>query len=162
MKFVDLEKLKIVREHNFATKEIGLVLNHADTIFDIKEKVRCLLEDFFVQTKIEVYFHVYLTTDETIKDLDDADAFFTTFVNIFTAVFLDEMCIKPHIGRARERRLDVPDTLKVATVNMSLLKRNINMKTYCDRFNIGIEWYNDGMEYQYNMVPQREDEDYDN
>ena len=162
MKFVDLEKLKIVREHNFATKEIGLILNHADTIFDIKEKIRRMLEDAFVRTKIETYFHVYLTTDEEIKDLDDADAFFTTVVNIFTAVFLDEMCIQPHIGRARERRLDVPENLKVATVNMSLLKKNINMQTYCDRFNIGIEWYNNSMEYQYNMVPQREDEDYDN
>lgn len=166
MKFVDLEKLKIINEYNFVTKELGLELSKADTIFDIKEKVRSALSGFFTPSQIETYFHITLTITaadgESFDNIDDADAFFTTVVNVFTAVFLDEMCVKPYTGRPRERRLDVPEKLKMASISMSLLKKNVNMKTYCNRFNIGIEWTNNGIDYRYSMLPQKGDEDNDN
>ena len=46
-------------------------------------------------------------------------------------------------GRARERRLDVPLTLKKGTrINLSLLKKAINNKTYADKFHLTISWDN--------------------
>lgn len=162
MNFIDLEKLNIKREYNFVTKELVVELTTADTIFDLKEKFRTALNYFFDKTAIETYFDVKLITSDEAKNIDDADAFFTTAVNVFTSVFLDEMCIKPNQGRARERRLGVPESLQTISASMSLIKKNINMQTYCDRFNLSIDWDNGGLEYHYTLVPQRGDEDYDN
>lgn len=152
MKFVDLEKLKIISEHNYITKDIIIELNPSDTVFDIKNQTRSALEDIFNKTAIETLINITLNTKETIHSLDDADAFFTTAVNIIISVVLDSICVQPHKGRPRERRLDVPEKLKVANVSMSLLKKCVNTQTYFDRFNISIAWQNNDIDYHYNML----------
>lgn len=159
MKFVDLEKLKLIDDYSFITKELDLELTNADTIFDIKSKTRSVVEYLFDKTAIETLVKINLVMPEPIANLDDADAFFTTAVNVITSVVLDSMCIQPHKGRTRERRLDVPENLKVINVNMSLLKKCINMQTYCDRFNLVVDWTNNNMEYHYTMITQRGDEE---
>ena len=162
MNFIDLEKLKITKEYNFVTIESDVQLDTADTVFVLKEKIRAALDYKFDRTAIETLYVINMTTAAPITDIDEADSFFTTVANVFSSVFLDMMCIQPHAGRKRERRLDVPEELKVASVNMSLLKKNVNMQTYCDRFNLVIEWQNGDMDYHYTMVPQRGDDEYDN
>lgn len=159
MKFVDLEKLKLVNDYNFITKEFDLELTNADTIFDIKSKTRSAVEYLFDQTALETHIKVNLSLSEPIADLDDADAYFTTAVNVITSVILDSICIQPHKGRTRERRLDVPENLKVINANMSLLKKCINMQTYLNRFNISVDWTNNNIDYHYTMITQRGDEE---
>ena len=63
---------------------------------------------------------------------------FESAVNVILAAFF-EMMISSKLGRARERRLDVPENLKKeVNCNMSLLKRAINYKTVVDRFQLTI------------------------
>ena len=163
MNFIDLEKLKIDRQYNFTTTELGLTLSEADTIFVIKEKIRAELDYKMdsMTNAVPTLFLIDIETDKSIDNIDDADAFFTTAVNVIASVVLDSLCVQPHKGRPRERRLDVPEKLKVAHVNMSLLKKCINMKTYCDRFNLIIKWKNNNDDYHYGLVPQKGDEQND-
>lgn len=158
MKFVDLEKLKLISEHNYVTKEIAIELNASDTVFEIKNQTRSALDYMFDKTAIETLINITLHTKKTVDNLDDADAFFTTAVNIIISVVLDSLCVQPHKGRPRERRLDVPEKLKVANVSMSLLKKCVNTQTYLDRFNIHITWQNNGMDYHYNMLTPKGDQ----
>ena len=165
MNFIDLEKLKIITEHNYSTKELDLQMSPAAKLSEIREITRSSIAPIIEKTKIEMLYEITINTDEKVESLDDADAFFTTTVNIIGAIFLDLMCASPHTGRARERRLDVPEKLKVVQTNMSMLKRAVNMQTYCDRFNLIIKWVakvGDGLvDYQYTMVPQKGDDNHD-
>lgn len=163
MYFVNLKTLEIEKHFNYKTKELELSLLPTDTIFDIKEKSRNILDHFFDETELETFFHLDLTSGP-INDPEDAEAFFTTAVNVFSAVFFDCMCIPK--GRNRERRLDVPENLKVLATNMSLVKRAINMQTYYNSFHLQIDWVNpvtngivSDIYYTYELVPQGEHDD---
>lgn len=165
MYFVNLHTLKIEKHFNYKTKDIDLHLLPTDTIFNIKEKSRNVLDNLFDETEIETFFHIDLKCGP-INDPEEADAFFTTAVNVFSAVFFDCMCVPK--GRSRERRLDVPENLKQLATNMSLVKRAINMQTYYNSFHLQIEWINpvtngvvSDIYYRYDLVPQG-DEDNDN
>lgn len=158
MYFVNLDTLKIEKHYNFKTKELDLELSPQDTIFDMKEKARNVLDHFFEETAIDTFFRVDIQCGP-INDPEDAEAFFTTVVNVFSAVFFDCMCIPK--GRMRERRLDVPENLKTIATNMSLLKRAINMQTYYKSFHLQIDWANpvtngilSDIYYSYDLVPQ--------
>lgn len=165
MNFIDLEKLKITSEYNYVTKELSLQISPAAKLSEIREVARSSIMNALEKTKIETLYEITINTDEEVESLDDADAFFTTSVNIVGAIFLDLMCASPHTGRARERRLDVPEKLKIVQTNMSMLKRAVNMQTYCDRFNLVIKWVakvgGNLIDYQYSMVPQKGDNDRD-
>jgi hypothetical protein len=162
MYFVNLDKLKIEKHYNFKTKEFDLILSPEDTIFDMKEKARNVLDNVFEETSIETFFKIDIQCGP-INDPEDAESFFTTAVNVFSAVFFDCMCIPK--GRNRERRLDVPDNLKVISTNMSLLKRAINMQTYYNAFHLQIDWVNpvtngivSDIYYTYDLIPQGDKE----
>ena len=64
MKFIDLERLKLVSEHNYITKDIAIELSASDTVFDIKNKTRSALEDIFNKTAIETLINITLNTKE--------------------------------------------------------------------------------------------------
>lgn len=62
---------------------------------------------------------------------------FETLVNFLLAAFFNELTTKD--GRARERRLDVPDNLKENVhCSRSMLKNAINHRTIVDKFQLEI------------------------
>ena len=154
MRFVDLNTLKITKGYNFKTKATEIDLTQAETIFDIKEKARQALSYFFEPCAIECNYEIIIQRDVE----EDAEEFFLTAVNVISAIFFD--VITTSKGRKRERRLDVPEQLKVLKTNMSLLKRAINAQTQCDVFNLTITWpQKDGSVLTYGLVSQsKEDE----
>ena len=156
MRFIDLDKLKIVKSYSFKTQETEIDLTHAATIFEMKEKVRQSFNYFIEPSAIENHYVVNIKCGNPTDE--DADAVFLTIVNVVSAIFFDMMCTTK--GRPRERRLDVPENLKVLKTNMSLLKRAVNSQTHVDIFNLTICWALDsGDELIYELVPQdKEDE----
>lgn len=158
MQFVDLDKIKIRKAYNFKTNELEIDLNNTATIFDIKERTRQAFNYFVESSGIENYYNVIL--NRQINESDDSEeieCYFLTAVNIISAVFFDVMCTTK--GRPRERRLDVPENLKVLKTNMSLLKRAINAQTLVDCFNLTICWSTPFGELIYELVPQSKEEE---
>lgn len=70
---------------------------------------------------------------------------FESAVKLILAAAFEVMMVQPKKGRPRERRLDVPENLKVINCNMSLLKNAINYATVVDKFQIEI--YNGDLRY---------------
>jgi hypothetical protein len=90
-----------------------------------------------------------------MDELDEEN--FETVVNVVVAAFFRKMTTNG--SRTRERRLDVPENIKVLKTNMSLLKRAINAKTLVDCFNITICWSTPFGELIYELVPQSKEEE---
>ena len=63
---------------------------------------------------------------------------FESAVKLILAAAFEVMMVQPKKGRPRERRLDVPENLKVLNCNMSLLKNAVNYATIVDKFQIEI------------------------
>ena len=160
MYFVDFEKLKFNRTGNYRTKELYLSLEPSDTIKTVKEKTREGFDYFIEEANIETLFNIVLDPFE-VNDDESAEIFFTTAVNVISALFLDAICLKE--PRARERRLDVPEKLKELAGSLSLIKRLVNMKSSYDRFNLTIEWVaiinEKEVEYNFTLVPQGDNHD---
>lgn len=72
------------------------------------------------------------------------EAFESAVKLILTAAF-ENLVVQPKKGRTRERRLDVPENLKLVNCNMSLLKNAINYVTIVDKFQIEI--YNQDLRF---------------
>lgn len=158
MQFVDLDKIKIRKAYNFKTNELDIDLNDTVTIFDIKERTRQSFNYFIEPSGIENYYNISINRAVSPSDdYEDIEGYFLTAVNIISAIFFDMMCTTK--GRPRERRLDVPENLKVLKTNMSLLKRAINAKTLVDCFNVTICWSTPFGELIYELVPQSKEEE---
>lgn len=165
MYFIDLEKLGIKKGGLYKTKELTIDLGNSNNIFEIKQIIRDSLNYFFEETSIETLFKIQLEGGNHITDLDEADAYFITVVNIFSAIFFDSLCIPK--GRPRERRLDVPEELKKSAVSLSLLKKAINYQTYYQRLNLSITWsieiFVEGekkiFDFKYDLIPEAAEND---
>ena len=64
---------------------------------------------------------------------------FESAVNLILTAFFEELTGRSGVGRPRERRLDVPEELKVVNCSMSLMKRAVNYKTIIDKFQVQID-----------------------
>lgn len=64
---------------------------------------------------------------------------FESAVNVVLTAFFEELTGRSGVGRPRERRLDVPEELKVVNCSMSLMKRAVNYKTVIDKFQVQID-----------------------
>ena len=75
--------------------------------------------------------------------LESAEPFtfesFESAVNVVLTAFFEELTGRSGVGRPRERRLDVPEELKVVNCSMSLMKRAVNYKTVVDKFQVQID-----------------------
>lgn len=153
MKFVNLNKLKIDKNYQYQTYSYNVHLNPQDSIFELKTKIREIIttESFFIESSLPINYEFIIHTSGSIELTDQADSFFITTVNIISAIFFECFCINK--GRPRERRLDVPDTLKLLAGNMSLIKRAINSQTKNDLFNITVAWDNLDMYWNYSLTP---------
>lgn len=63
---------------------------------------------------------------------------FESAVKLILAAAFEMSLLNPKKGRPRERRLDVPENLKILNCNMSLLKNAINYATVVDKIQIEI------------------------
>lgn len=158
MRFINLDKLKIIKEHTFTQQEASVFLPFKDgdiTLSTIKEQVYAAISNFFVTTAMPVNYVINLYDHETSFHLTDEEKgeLFESIVNVALAVFFNNFILNK--GRKRERRLDVPERLKQgARVNFSLLKKAVNSATYSDIFHLSIVWG----DLHYDLVNQEYEE----
>jgi hypothetical protein len=139
MLFLNLDKLKINKSYQYQTKStvIGdeslLQGTIAQIGFAAKNGLQEVLDDM---PAIECVYEFIVNGDGVATEDEAAD--FISVVNIVLGAFFNRICQDK--GRARERRLDVPENLKALKVNMSILKKAINSATIIDNFNIIIKY----------------------
>ena len=147
MLFIDLNKLKIIKEFNFLNYQGYIKLNKEDSMLKntaiIKEVCTKLCEE---KPAIGACYRIELD----VNDATEED--FIGLVNLTTAVFFE--CFVKTGGRSRERRLDIPEKLTCAHISAGLLKRAVNTKTVTDVFNLVI----DCGDFHYIMLDTKETE----
>lgn len=147
MLFIDLEKLKIVKEFNYKTFEIEMKFGINDAAAKIKaeaKKIAAQLLTQHVSVAAKYVINVYTNTVPFAEDV-------VSYVNIITAAFFEEFVLTG--GRPRERRLDIPQEFQCAHISAGLLKRAINTKTVTDVFNLEINVNN---LFHYTLVDKKE------
>ena len=153
MQYIDLDKLKIRKVYNFKTTELWIDLNDIETIIEMKEAARQAFKAYITESGVENYYSIQIDKEVC----EDPESYFITAVNVFSAVFFDSICTTK--GRPRERRLDVPEQLKVAKTNMSMLKRAVNAQTIVNTFNFTINWSISGEDFGFNLLQEDEADD---
>ena len=140
MLFVDLVNFKIKKEFQFQNIAILVSLPKKFTLQDVKNAVDARLPKLFeLKPVIGCNYEIFIKTADGEEPATEEQACdFLTIVNVATACFFAQFVEKE--GRQRERRLDVPESLKALKVNMTLLKRAINHKTKADLFNLIIHY----------------------
>lgn len=137
MLFLNLDKLKIHKSYRHQTftveiNEPGLVTGAIGHMKVAAENA--LHESFDVLPAIDALYEITICGDGEAND-EEIDGFLSA-TTIITRAFFSRILIKE--GRARERRLDVPENLKVMNANMSIIKEAVNSKTLIDNFNLHI------------------------
>lgn len=139
MLFISLDKLKLHKAYNYHTYTIEIDDTNylSGTIGQMKVAAEnALSEAFEVLPAIDSVYEVVIVGegDATGEEAED----FVSAINIITRAFFSR--ILKNEGRARERRLDVPEKLKVLKANMSIIKEAVNSKTLIDNFNLVIKY----------------------
>lgn len=131
MLFIDLNKLRVVKDYRFQTYEIELSLGSttaaAKMLAQLREACRTLCAD---TPAIAASYVINID----IPNIDEAT--FVTIVNLAAIAFFDAQV--QNGGRARERRLDIPESLHGVHVSAAQLKRAINALTKVNVFNLTV------------------------
>lgn len=128
MLFIDLSKLRVVKDYRFQTYETGLSLEStaaAKMLAQLREVCRTLCAE---TPAIAASYVINID----MPNIDEVT--FITIVNLATIAFFDAQV--QNGGRARERRLDIPESLHGVHVSAAQLKRAINAPTKADVFNL--------------------------
>lgn len=132
MLFIDLEKLKIVKEFNYQTFETEMSFGVNDAAAKIKAEAKKVASKLLAQhASVAAKYVINVRTDKVPYSED-----IVSYVNIITAAFFEEFVLTG--GRPRERRLDVPQEFQCAHISAGLLKRAVNTRTVADVFNLEI------------------------
>lgn len=139
LRYLDLEKLKtniVCSDKEIISKGVSVTFEGNESISKMgllfTDAVKTLLADV---NPDKIYnFNIDVLTKQ-YKGLPEEE--FECAVNCALSCFFSELIGTLGLGRSRERRLDVPENLKIeVNCNMSLLKRAINYKTKLDRFQL--------------------------
>lgn len=133
MLFLDLNKLKIIKDYHYQTQAGVLLLNIEAPLMAQSAKVIEFMQKIIVPCGVPVLYDITINASEGIATEDEADSFISV-TNFLISIFFSNM-IKPD-GRRREHRFDVPQKLLAAKVNRSTLKKAVNQQTINDTFNI--------------------------
>ena len=134
MLFVDLDKLKIIKEYHWQNYAVETTLDTTMPAAKMLAELKVVCGRLFEETPaIAASYHIEINaaaqTEMTPED-------FAGLVNIAVVAFFNAFIAEG--GRHRERRLDIPEKLQCAHVSASLLKRAVNTKTRADVFNLSI------------------------
>ena len=136
--YLDLKELEVKTisiDEQIITKGMSVKIDDNMSISELslisKEAAKILIEDLEAD---KIYnFGFDILSDNGVL----SEETFETLVNLLLAAFFNEIIGKD--GRARERRLDVPDNLKETVhCSRSMLKSAINHRTLVDRFQLSI------------------------
>lgn len=136
MLFIDLNSNKIIKEFKYSTKETSIILDLEAPMITIKNIFDITFSGIIAADPLAVNYIIDLGGEGAATE-DEINAFLT-IINIGCAEFFRHLTLdKP---RDRERRLDVPQSLKGIKTNMSLLKKAVNNQTINNVFNLTIKY----------------------
>ena len=139
MQYVNLNTLKIettTPDDKIMTYLTTVPYNDTETISNQWLNTRAAVKNAFGELNRPTRPHKFEFEVATEDELS-LEAFESAVKLILAAAF-EVMTVQPKKGRPRERRLDVPENLKVVNCNMSLLKNAVNYATVVDKFQIEI------------------------
>lgn len=137
MLFLDLNKLKIIKDYHYQTQAGELNLNIEAPLMAQSDDVVSFIQRIIVPCGVPVFYDITISSDNSIATDDEAESF-ASVTNFLVGIFFANM-IRPD-GRKREHRFDVPEKLQLAKVNRSTLKKAINQQTINDVFNLTIRY----------------------
>ena len=139
MQYVNLNTLKI----ETTTPDDKIMVNVAIVPYDDLQSISCQWLNTIAAVKkafevIDRPTRPYKFEFEVQADEKLSVESFESAVKLILAAAFEMVLVDTKKGRPRERRLDVPENLKVVNCNMSLLKNAINYATIVDKFQIEI------------------------
>lgn len=137
MLFVDLNKMKIIKDFNYETRTGVITLNINEPLMAQSEPLVKNFQDLIKPCGISVLYDITIDADETPATDDEAEDFISV-TNFLVGIFFANM-IKED-GRKREHRFDVPEKLQPAKVNRSVMKKAVNQQTVNNVFNLVIRY----------------------
>lgn len=137
MLFLDLNKLKIIKDYNYETRAGEIVVNIDEPLMAQSEPLVRYFQNFIQPCGISVLYDITIDADETPATEDEAEDF-VSVTNFLVGIFFANM-IKEE-GRKREHRFDVPQKLLAAKINRSTLKKAVNQQTINNVFNLIIRY----------------------
>lgn len=139
MLFIDLAKMKIIKDFNFKNESISFMFDPFSSVSVLKRQLTVAIEKLLSKPQpIECLYTIEVNSDDNTVADDEDTGDFLTLVNIIDAVFFDVLCTNER--RDREWRLDVPPTLKNLKISMGQLKNAVNYKTKIDKFNLVVKY----------------------
>lgn len=136
MRVINLEELKFKKIYNWETREIKMPFTleefYNSNVSKAKEMIREVLANQKFDSMVNYQFVIDGFIEDDGEELDASIAADEMIANsFFEAITTEEL-------RNREYRLDVPENLKKANMNLSYLKRAVNQKTIIDNFNLEV------------------------
>ena len=136
MLFVDLDKIKIVKEYHFETAATTIDFDIDASLMAQSEGLVDTFQKLIHPCRQPILYEVYIRSEGQATD-EEIDSFLSA-VNVITMVFFANMTKDG--GRKREHRLDVPPRLMPVKVGRLTLKKAINQQTVNDVFNLTIHY----------------------
>ena len=121
MLFIDLNKLKIIKDYNYETRAGEIVVNIDEPLMAQSEPLVRYFQNFIQPCGISVLYDITIAANETPATEDEAEDF-VSVTNFLVGIFFANM-IKED-GRKREHRL----------------KKAINQQTINNVFNLTIRY----------------------
>lgn len=137
MLFVDLEKLKIIKDFHYETVTREFSFNIDAPLMAQSDPLIEMFEKMIKPCGIPVLYDITIKADESTATDEETESFISV-TNFLVGLFFAGM-IKSD-GRKREHRFDVPERLQAVKVNRSAMKKAINQQTINDRFNFVIHY----------------------
>ena len=134
MNILNLESMKIEKAEHLTYYGTDLDVNVHEPLYFMREHISADLRNFISKAHDEpAHFDITLSS---VEDMGEED--FLSLTNTVVALFFT-LIIKD-LGRARERRLDIPTELTECHMSSGMLKKAINHQTTFNRFNLTINW----------------------
>jgi len=137
MLFIDLNKLKIIKDYHYQTQAGELLININAPLLAQSDKIKEYIHNLIVPCGVPVLYDITINADNSAATDDEADAFISV-TNFLMGLFFSNMTKDE--GRKREHRFGIPDKLQSIKINHSTLKKAINQQTVNDIFNIIIRY----------------------
>ena len=136
MLFIDLKKLKIVKDFHYNTVEREIKFNLDESVVAQSDALIGIFQEMIKPSPLAVSYIVDIQGEGLASD--DEAYYFITAVNAICSIFFANM-IKED-GRKREHRFDVPENLQIIKTSRSIMKKAINQQTINDVFNLTIKY----------------------
>ena len=137
MLFIDLNKLKIIKEFNYKTQASEINLSFKDSFMSQSKMVVDYMQQLIIPSGLAISYDITINSNGGVASDEETEEFIS-IVNFLISVFFANMIQED--GRKREHRFDVPEKLQPVKVSRSIMKKAVNQKTINDIFNLTIHY----------------------